>query len=81
MGVTGATSLFALQFTTETVTDYRSFATNDTEMQRTVFIGLLNEGYLMSTRCAGNVSAVHTDADIDGFVDALGRVLERVGYA
>ena len=81
MGVTGATSLFALQFTTETVTDYRSFATNDAEMQRTVFIGLLNEGYLMSTRCAGNVSAVHTDADIDGFVDALGRVLQRAGYA
>ncbi len=81
MGVTGATSLFALQFTTENVTDYRSFATNDKEMNQTVFTGLLNEGFLMSSRCAGNVSAVHTDDDLDAFVDALRRVLVRTGYA
>lgn len=81
MGVTGATSLFALQFTTEPVIDYRSYATNDRTMMQTVFTGLLNEGILMSNRCAGNVSAVHTDADIDNFVEALRRVLVRAGYA
>ncbi len=81
MGVTGATSLFALQFTTEPVTDYRSYATNDKEMLQTVFTGLLNEGILMSNRCAGNVSAVHTDDDLDVFVSALRRVLVRAGYA
>ena len=81
MGVTGATSLFALQFTTEPVTDYRSYATNDKTMMQTVFTGLLNEGILMSNRCAGNVSAVHTEVDIDGFVAALRRVLVRAGYA
>lgn len=80
MGVTGATSLFALQFTTEPVTDYRSYATNDKEMLQTVFTGLLNEGILMSNRCAGNVSAVHTDEEIGEFVDALRRVLVRAGY-
>ncbi|MDA1297681.1 MAG: aspartate aminotransferase family protein [Chloroflexi bacterium] len=80
MGVTGATSLFALQFTTEPVTDYRSYATNDKVMLQTVFTGLLNEGILMSNRCAGNVSAVHTDEEIDEFVDALRRVLVRAGY-
>ncbi len=81
MGVTGAASLFSLQFTTETVTDYRSFATNDKEMLQTVFTGLLNEGILMSNRCAGNVSAVHTDEDLKDFVSALRRVLVRAGYA
>ena len=81
MGVTGAASLFALQFTTEPVTDYRTYATNDREMLQTVFTGMLNEGFLMSNRCAGNVSAVHTDEEIKAFVEALRKVLERAGYA
>ncbi|MDA0676844.1 MAG: aspartate aminotransferase family protein [Chloroflexi bacterium] len=81
MGVTGAASLFALQFTTENVTDYRTYATNDKQMLQTVFTGMLNEGFVMSNRCAGNVSAVHTDEDIKDFVDALRRVLVRAGYA
>jgi len=81
MGVTGAASLFALQFTTEPVTNYRTYATNDKEMMQTVFTGLLNEGFVMSNRCAGNVSAVHTEEDIDAFVDALRRILKRSGYA
>jgi glutamate-1-semialdehyde 2,1-aminomutase len=81
MGVTGAASLFALQFTTENVTDYRTYATNDKQMLQTVFTGMLNEGFVMSNRCAGNVSAVHTDEDIRAFVDALRKVLVRAGYA
>ena len=81
MDVTGAASLFALQFTTEQVTDYRTYATNDKEMLQTVFTGMLNEGFVMSNRCAGNVSTVHTDEDIRAFVDALRRVLVRDGYA
>ncbi len=81
VGVTGAASLFALQFTTEQVTDYRSYATNDKAMLQTMFMGLLNEGFVMSTRCAGNVSTVHTDEDIDAFVAAVRRVLERAGVA
>ena len=65
----------------EGVTDYRSYATNDVKMLQTVFMGLLNEGFLMSNRCAGNVSAVHTDEDLDAFVSALRKVLIRTGYA
>ncbi len=77
MSVTGTASLFALQFTPGPVTDYRSFAKNDKKLGRTMFLGLINEGYLMSNRCAGNVSLVHEERDLDGFVDAVGRVLER----
>ena len=81
MGVTGVASLFALQFTSTEVVDYRTFSTNDKTMMQTMFIGLLNEGFLMSNRCAGNVSLVHTEDDVDAFVTAVGNVLKRAGYA
>ncbi|MDP7262400.1 MAG: aspartate aminotransferase family protein [Dehalococcoidia bacterium] len=81
MGVTGMASLFALQFTSTKVVDYRTFATNDKNMLNTMFIGLLNEGFLMSNRCAGNVSTVHTEDDVDAFVTAVRNVLKRAGYA
>jgi glutamate-1-semialdehyde 2,1-aminomutase len=81
MGVTGVASLFALQFTSTEVVDYRTFATNDKTMLQTMFIGLLNEGFLMSNRCAGNVSMAHTEDDVDAFVTAVRTVLKRAGYA
>ncbi len=81
MGVTGMASLFALQFTSTKVVDYRTFATNDKNMLNTMFIGLLNEGFLMSNRCAGNVSTVHTEDDVDAFVTAVRNVLKRAGDA
>jgi glutamate-1-semialdehyde 2,1-aminomutase len=81
MGVTGAASLFALQFTTEPVTNYRTYATNNKEMCQVVFTGMLNEGFVMSNRCAGNVSAVHTEKEIDEFVAALRSVLPGAYYA
>ena len=81
MSVTGVASLFALQFTPTEVIDYRTYATNNKEMMQTMFIGLLNEGFLMSNRCAGNVSTVHTEDDVDAFVLAVKNVLRRIGYA
>ncbi|MDA1278426.1 MAG: aspartate aminotransferase family protein [Chloroflexi bacterium] len=77
MGVTGVASLFALQFTSQEVTNYRTYATNDKTMMQTMFIGLLNEGFLMSNRCAGNVSTAHTEDDVHAFVSAVRRVLKR----
>ena len=81
MSVTGVASLFALQFTPTEVIDYRTYATNNKEMLQTMFIGLLNEGFLMSNRCAGNVSTVHTEDDVNAFVLAVRNVLRRIGYA
>ena len=81
MGVTGIASLFALQFTSEEVVDYRTYATNDMNMLSTMFIGLLNEGFLLSNRCAGTVSTVHTDDDVHAFVSAVKNVLRRAGYS
>ena len=81
MGVTGVASLFALQFTTAAIRDFRSVQTNDKTFQRLMFIGLLNEGYALSPACAGNVSTAVSAKDVDGFVAAVGRVLARAGYA
>ncbi|MYF79826.1 MAG: aspartate aminotransferase family protein, partial [Chloroflexi bacterium] len=53
MGVTGVASLFAIQATSESVRDYRSYATNDGELLEMVFMGMMNEGYLLSSKCAG----------------------------
>jgi glutamate-1-semialdehyde 2,1-aminomutase len=80
MGVTGIESLFSLQFTNEQIVDYRSLESSDKTLAAHMFIGMLNEGYALSPQCAGNISAMITDEQIDGFVDAVGRVLERAGY-
>ena len=80
MGVTGIASLFALQFTSEEVVDYRTSATNDRNMLDTMFIGLLNEGFLLSSRCLGSVSTVHTEDDVHAFVGAVKNVLGRAGF-
>ena len=77
MGVTGAASLFAIQATSEAVRDYRSYATNDGDLLEMVFMGMMNEGFLLSSRCAGNVSAAHTYEELDEFVNAFERVLKR----
>lgn len=77
MGVTGAASLFGIQATTEEVRDYRSYTTNDNELLEMVFLGMMNEGYLLSSKCAGNVSAAHGYEELDGFVEAFKRVLGR----
>ncbi len=77
MGVTVASSLFGIQAMPEAVRDYRSYATNDSDLLEMVFMGMMNEGYLLWSKCAGNVSAAHSYDELDGFVDAFGRVLAR----
>ncbi|MCH8101524.1 MAG: aspartate aminotransferase family protein [Chloroflexi bacterium] len=80
MGVTGIASLFSLQFTTVQIVDYRSLESADKTLAAHMFIGMLNEGFVLSTQCAGNISAVITPEQVDEFVAALSRVLERAGY-
>ncbi|MBI1845404.1 MAG: hypothetical protein HYR86_00330 [Candidatus Rokubacteria bacterium] len=42
-----------------------------------VFMGLLNEGILLTQRGMGACSLPMTDQDVDRFVNALARVLAR----
>ncbi len=75
--VTGVGSLFCLHWTSAPLTDYRSSRPRDPEMPMRVFIGLLNEGILLTQRGLGSCSLAMTDDDADRFVNALARVLAR----
>ena len=75
--VTGVGSLFWLHWTTETLTDYRSTRPKDAEMAQRVFMGMLNEGILMTQRGLGACSLAMGDEHVDRFVNALARVLAR----
>jgi glutamate-1-semialdehyde aminotransferase len=59
------------------LTDYRSSRPKDPDLPMRVFMGLLNEGILLSQRGLGACSLAMTDDDIDRFVNALARVLAR----
>ena len=75
--VSGVGSLFCLHWTTEPLTDYRSRRPKDAEQPLRMFVGLLNEGILLTQRGLGACSLAMTDEDVDRFVNALARVLAR----
>ena len=75
--VTGVGSLLWLHWTTEALTDYRSTRPKDPEAALRVFVGLINEGILLTQRGLGACSLAMSDEDVDRFVNALARVLAR----
>jgi len=77
--VTGAGSLFWLHWTKRRLGDYRSARPDDPETPSRVFVDLVNAGILVSPRGLGACSLAMTTADVDRFVESLGRVLERRG--
>ena len=76
--VTGIASLFAINFGVDSVRDYRSKLQGDSAMSSAVFIGLLNEGILLQEKCAGALSILTTESEVDTLVDAVRRVVQRV---
>jgi glutamate-1-semialdehyde 2,1-aminomutase len=77
--ITGVGSLFWFHHTKRHLTDYRSARPEDPRAPLALFMGLVNEGILISQRGLGACSLAMTEADVDRFVDALGRVLARDG--
>ena len=75
--VTGVGSLFCLHWVTGALTDYRSSRPKDPDAPMRVFLGLLNEGIILSQRGLGACSLAMADEDVDRFVNALARVLAR----
>ena len=80
MSVTGIGSLFALQFTTDKVYDYRSYMKNNQILNNQMFIGLINSGFLLSNRCAGNISACNTYDELDKFIESIKIIISKLGY-
>lgn len=76
--VTGAGSLFKFHFKGGKLTDYRSAYPDAVGHARlkALFGALLNEGFLLSPICSGNLSGAHTDAEIEQFVAAVTNNLE-----
>jgi glutamate-1-semialdehyde 2,1-aminomutase len=75
--VTGLGSLFWLHWTSESLSDYRSAKAKDPGAAMRVFLGLVNEGILMTQRGLGACSLAMTDEDVDRFINALARVNAR----
>src|SRR5215468_3426498 len=76
--VTGVASLFGVHFTPRPIRNYRDVVAGDAEMTRAVFTGLLNEGVLLQTSCAGSLGVMTGEGEIDTLVSAFSRVLTRV---
>ena len=74
---TGLGSLFGIHFTSQTIHNYRDITTEDTQLRNQVFLGLMNEGILISSNLVGGLSTVMDEADVDTFLAAFRKVLER----
>ncbi len=73
--VTGAGSVFAVHFTAEPVTDYRSARRGaNPGLLRRLHLGLLNEGVVIAPRGMGCTSTPMTEAE----VEFLGQAVEKV---
>ncbi|HLE42639.1 MAG TPA: aspartate aminotransferase family protein, partial [Methylomirabilota bacterium] len=71
-------SLFGMHFTAEPVTNYRGALAGDQALKKALFIGLLNEGVLLQTGCAGALGTMTGEAEIHTLVEAVRRVVARI---
>ena len=76
--ITGIGSLFGLHFTDQEITDYRSVLRGNRNLSKALFTGLLNEGTLLQTGCAGAMNVLTTEQDVDALVDSVRRVVQRI---
>ena len=76
--VIGIASFFGIHFSSEEVTDYRSMMRGNQEMRDALFMGLLNEGVLLQHKCAGALTTLSTESEIDALVDATRKVVQRI---
>src|SRR5690606_41941653 len=77
--VTGMGSLWTLHFTAREVTDYRTKASADPDLQRRFHIALLTEGIFSAPRGMFALSTVMNTDDIDDAVSRVGRALATMG--
>jgi len=75
--VTGLGSLFWIHWTKKRLSDYRSSRPADAERPLRTFMGLLNEGVVLSQRGLGCCSLAMTEADVDQFGAAFERVISK----
>ena len=76
--ITGVASFFGIHFNDKEITDYRSTLSNNKEMTKALFTGMLNEGILLQQGCAGALNVLTTEAEVDTLVDAIRKVTQRI---
>jgi len=75
--VTGLGSLFGIHFTNTPINNWRDIATGDAGLRDKVFLGLMNEGILTASNLVGALSTALGEAEVDVYLEAFKRVLER----
>ena len=75
--VTGAGSLFGIHFTDRPLRNYRDIAAADKTLAEQMFIGMLNEGFLLAPNLVGAMSMALGEVEVDAFVRAFRRALLR----
>ena len=75
--VTGMGSLFGIHFTNRPVENYRDIAAGNFKLREQMFFGLLNEGVLLASNLVGGLSTAIGPPEIQAFLDAFERALER----
>src|SRR6266850_7135313 len=75
--VTGIGSLFWIHWTKKRLSDYRSSRPADAERPLRTFMGLLNEGVVLTQRGLGCCSLAMTEADVDQFGAAFEHVISK----
>jgi glutamate-1-semialdehyde 2,1-aminomutase len=76
--VTGIASFFGINFTEEEITDYRSTVRSDSAVKKAFFTGMINEGVLLNSACAGGLNILTSDEDVDALVNSTRKVIQRV---
>ena len=75
--ITGLGSLFGIHFTKGQVRGYRDVAAGNSSLRHQVFLGLMNEGVFTASNLVCALSTEIGEAEVDAFVGAFTRVLER----
>lgn len=75
--VTGLGSLFGIHFSDGPLRNYRDIARCDKDLSERVFMGMLNEGFLLAPNLVGAMSTALGEVEVDAFVRGFRRVLQR----
>ena len=76
--ITGIGSLFGIHFSSDPINDYRSIINSDQDLKKALFFGLLNEGVLLQSSCAGALNILSTEDDVSQLIDSVRRVAIRL---